>query len=131
MFKKIILMLVIASLLVTPVSAEEAVSEVSSSLTPEQEMLVALDIMSPDSYGLIDNEKEITRVEFASSVAKIVDINPTVVATSTYYDDVAADGWAAHTLNNLVDMKILNVPEKMQWLGKDSKSSQVIMISPV
>jgi len=119
MFKKIILMLVIVSMLVTPVSAEEAISEASSSLTPEQEMLVALDIMSPDSYGLLDNAKEITRVEFASSVAKIVDINPTVVATSTYYDDVAADGWAAHTLNNLVDMKILNVPENKLFRPND------------
>ena len=64
MFKKIILMLVIASLLVTPVSATETLSEETSAaaLTREQEMLVALDIMSPDSYGLIDNAKEITRV---------------------------------------------------------------------
>ena len=121
MFKKIILMLVIASLLVTPVSATETLSEETSAaaLTREQEMLVALDIMSPDSYGLIDNAKEITRVEFASSVAKIVDVNPTVVATSTYYDDVAADGWAAHTLNNLVDMKILNVPADKMFRPND------------
>lgn len=110
--KKIVSLLIVLTMLIGILPAFAAANTYDDQrLANEQKVLKALGLMSADSYGVLDNSQEITRVEFASTVGKIVDINPTISADSTYYADVAADSWAAHTLNTLVDMGVLSVPE--------------------
>lgn len=111
-------------MLVTPVFAEDAengaaAENTASELTSEQELLASLGFINPDSYGLIDNTQEITRIDFASTVGKIINIDPTVAASFSYYDDVAADSWAAHTLNTLTDMGIITVPSDRMFRPND------------
>ena len=80
----------------------------TAELTSEQELLASLGFINPDSYGLIDNTQEITRIDFASTVGKIININPTVAASFSYYDDVAADSWYAGYMEKAYQMGIIN-----------------------
>ena len=118
--KKIISLLIVLTMLIGIIPAVSAADYDNERISGEQEVLKALGLMSADSYGVLDNTKEITRVEFASTVGKIVDINPTISADSTYYADVAVDSWAAYTLNNLVDMGVLSVPDDKLFRPNDT-----------
>jgi len=81
---------------------------VSDALYQKQKALVALGVMDFDSYGEMDNEKEVTRAEFIGDISRFLNINPTVIADKTYFNDVPVKSWYTYTLNTLVDMGIIS-----------------------
>lgn len=81
--------------------------EQSNNITKEQELLVALDIISLNSYGEIDNTQEVTRAEFADICGKLLNINPSTTANKAYFTDVMPDKWYAHTVNVLTEQGII------------------------
>ncbi len=101
------------------ISETSATVQADEEVLHQQEVLKALDLISADSYGELDNSKEVTRVEFASTVGKILEINPTVSADTSYYADVTTDHWATYTLNNLVERGVLSVPEDKKFRPND------------
>lgn len=117
--KKIISLLIVLTMLIGIIPAVSAADYDAEKLANQQAVLEALGLLSTDSYGNVDNAKEITRVDFAATVGKILNINPTVSATTTYYADVAADNWATYTLNTLVDMGVLSVSDDRLFRPND------------
>lgn len=96
------------------VVAEDVVVESAAEetqISAKEKLLVALEIMNLDSYGAIDHAKEISRVDFAGIAGKMISVNPTFEADKVYYKDVTDDHWAAYTVNMLVDMQVLTMPE--------------------
>ncbi|MBP3361161.1 MAG: S-layer homology domain-containing protein [Clostridia bacterium] len=81
----------------------------------EQEVLVALDIMSKNSEGEIDNSKEITRAEFVDTAAKFINVNPAEAASYSYFYDVPVDSWYTNSLNILTDLKIISQNEEKKF----------------
>lgn len=80
-------------------------------ITAEQELLIALGIVSLNSYGTIDQEKEVTRAEFASVCGKILNISPSLTASRTYFTDVTPESWFAYTVNTLAELGTISQPE--------------------
>lgn len=83
-------------------------SDSTDSVYQKQKALVALGVMDFDSYGEMDNTKEVTRAEFIGDISRFLNINPTVVADKTYFNDVPVKSWYTYTLNNLVDLGIIS-----------------------
>ena len=121
MFRKLTALLLIASVMLTP-CVTFADQKAASELEAQQALLTALEIISPDSHGEIDNEKPVTRVDFAAMVGKILGVNPTIAERNSYYADIAPDNWASYTLNSLVDMGILHVGEERLFHPYDTIS---------
>lgn len=82
-------------------------AEEQTGITKEQELLVALDIISLNSYGEIDNAQEVTRAEFADICGKLLNINPSMTADKAYFTDVTPDKWYAYTINALTEQGII------------------------
>lgn len=108
MLKKIMVLCCAAFL---AMGASAHAGETAAQITPEQELLIALDIMSLNSYGEIDNEKEVTRAEFADVCGKLLGINPSITANKAYFSDVMPGDWYAHTVNTLAELGIVSQPE--------------------
>lgn len=87
-------------------------TENTNSYSHHQDLLVALDLMNYNSESEIDNSKEITRAEFVGTIAKLIDVNPTVVATSSYFYDVPVDAWYTNALNTLTEYGIVDQNEE-------------------
>lgn len=83
-------------------------AEETTSITKEQELLVALDIIGLNSYGEIDNTQEVTRAEFADICGKLLNINPSITADKAYFTDVTPDKWYAYTINVLTEQGIIS-----------------------
>lgn len=77
-------------------------------LTGKQELLLALDVISLNSYGTFDNDAEMTRADFAAVCGKIIGINPTAEADCMYFTDVTPDSWFAYTVNQLTEMGVVS-----------------------
>lgn len=108
MLKRMTALLIVVSVILSA-CVIHAQQENYSGLEEKQALLTALDIMVPDSYGQIDNNEAVTRIDFAALVGKIIGINPTLTGTDSYYIDVDGGHWASYTLNTLVDRGILHV----------------------
>lgn len=80
----------------------------TNDLTSKQETLIALGIMSENSEGVIENDKQITRAEFACAAAGFLNVNPTVVASSSYFYDVPVDAWYTNSINILTEYQIIS-----------------------
>ncbi len=80
----------------------------TNDLTSKQETLIALGIMSENSEGVIENDKQITRAEFAGAAAGFLNVNPTVVASSSYFYDVPVDAWYTNSINILTEYQIIS-----------------------
>ncbi len=108
MLKRMTALLILVSVMLSAciIHAEQASY---SGLEEKQALLMALDIMVPDSYGQIDNNEVVNRIDFAALVGKIMGVNPTLVGSDSYYIDVDGGHWASYTLNTLVDRGILHV----------------------
>ncbi len=91
--------------------AAETEADPAVQITPQQELLIALDLISLNSYGEIDSESEVTRAEFADICGKLLGINPTASETKAYFNDVMPDKWYAHTVNMLAQMGVISQPE--------------------
>lgn len=79
--------------------------------TQKQELLLALDIISLNSYGTFDNDAEMTRADFAAVCGKILDINQTMTADCMYFTDVTPDSWFAYTVNQLTERGVISEAE--------------------
>lgn len=113
MLKRIIALIssitIFASLFTSiPVNAEE---ENEFTLTYKQKLLLALDIISLNSYGTFDNDAEMTRADFAAVCGKILDINPSSTADCMYFTDVTPDSWFAYTVNQLTVLGVISEAE--------------------
>ena len=80
----------------------------TNDLTSKQETLIALGIMNENSEGVIENDKQITRTEFAGAAAGFLNVNPTVVASSSYFYDVPVDAWYTNSINILTEYQIIS-----------------------
>ena len=80
----------------------------TNDLTSKQETLIALGIMNENSEGVIENDKQITRAEFAGAAAGFLNVNPTVVASSSYFYDVPVDAWYTNSINILTEYQIIS-----------------------
>ena len=108
MIKRMVALLTLVSMLLAACVVHAETADYSG-LEEKQALLTALDIMVPDSYGQIDNNETVNRIDFAALVGKIMGINPTLVESNSYYIDVDSGHWASYTLNTLVDRGILHV----------------------
>ena len=87
-----------------------------------QNLLTALDLMSYNSEGEIDNSKEITRAEFVDVIGKFLNLNPTVAASKSYFYDVPVDSWYTNALNTLVEFGIVDQNEQKTFLPNNTIS---------
>ncbi|HIT84526.1 MAG TPA: S-layer homology domain-containing protein [Candidatus Ornithomonoglobus intestinigallinarum] len=106
--------ILLANIIFVNTSAFSAASE-NNSLENRQKTLIALGIMSENSEGVIDNEKQITRAEFAASLAGFLNVNPTLLATSSYYYDVPVDAWYTNAVNTLTEYRIISGDENKMF----------------
>lgn len=105
MLKK--LALLCCAMLITFGAGINIYAEETASITKEQELLVAFDIIALNSYGEIDNAQEVTRAEFADICGKLLNINPSITADKAYFTDVTPDKWYAYTINVLAEQGII------------------------
>lgn len=105
----------LAVMLVLNSAGLSAVYAESSSVDYEklQKVLTSLEIMSYNSEGEIDNSKTITRAEFVDTVANIIGVNTSAVASESYFYDVPVDAWYTNALNTLVQLKIIYQSDDM------------------
>lgn len=89
--------------------------EDTNSYSRYQELLIALDLMRNNSEGEIDNSKEVTRAEFVDTIARFYEVNPTMVAESSYFYDVPVDSWYTYSLNILTDYGIISQNEEKMF----------------
>lgn len=92
----------------TAVLGEDSAALENGTLSGQQKTLIALGIMSENSEGVIENEKQITRAEFADAIAGFLNVNPTVVASSSYFYDVPVDAWYTNSINTLTEYMIIS-----------------------
>lgn len=122
MFKKLTSLISSAAILMSlftaiPVMAEDQPAEQSTEAlaetetftpTKKQELLLALGVISLNSYGTFDNDAEMTRADFAAICGKILDINQTMTADCMYFTDVTPDSWFAYTVNQLTERGVIS-----------------------
>ncbi len=114
MGKRILILLCAVVMLLSCVSGFAGVDTNSTTetetipLTPEQEMLIALNIIEPNAYGAVDNAETVTRADFAAICGKILGISPSAVADSVYFTDVTPDSWFAYTVNTLTEKGVIS-----------------------
>lgn len=112
----ILLMVLLLNMTVCSIcSADDIAAQSVNPYSKYQDVLTALDLMSYNSEGEIDNSKEITRAEFVGVIAKLIEINPTVVATSSYFYDVPVDAWYTNALNTLTEYGIVDQNEEKMF----------------
>lgn len=92
-------------------TGEAAAEEESFTPTKKQELLLALGIISFNSYGTYDNDAEMTRADFAAICGKILNINETMTADCMYFTDVTPDSWFAYTVNQLTERGVISESE--------------------
>lgn len=92
-------------------SGETAAETETFTPTEKQELLLALGIISLNSYGTYDNDAEMTRANFAAICGKILNINETMTADCMYFTDVTPDSWFAYTVNQLTERGVISEAE--------------------
>ena len=120
MMKKLIsfclaLTMVLSTFVIMPARAESVLK--ASDVSKEAGLLQAIGIISgiPDET---EGNREITRAEFAVTVAKAMGIK-TTTENVTYFSDIPADHWSLSYVNRLVEMGIISLPDDRLYRPND------------